>query len=270
MTADKGLATSPTPGGDPYSRTEYRRLIAWTPRIEREAPWLMEVLAEAPDRSVLDIGPGTGEHTAFFADQGARAVGLDASPSMIESAKEYEAQGRGRFILGDAREADRVLEDEPPFGMAICLGNVLPHLTGDEDLEALFGAMNRVLLPGGKLLIQILNYDRILSQGLRHLPLNFRSDADDGEIVFLRLMTPADDGRILFFPTTLRLDPTSEEPVSVSGSKRVELRAWNASEVSGALDRAGFAVTLHGDMQGGAFDVSSSPDLVVLATRGAP
>lgn len=255
---------------DPYSRVEYRRLIAWTDRIEREGPWLLELLDGAPERSVLDLGPGTGEHTAFFADQGARAVGLDASESMVEAAREHEAAGRGRFLLGDIRNADVVLADEPRFGMAICVGNVLPHLTGEDDLVRLFGAVRRMLLPGGRLLIQLLNYDRILGQGIRHLPLNFREGENGEEIVFLRLMTPSPDGRILFFPTTLSLDPGRDEPVSVSGSKRVELRAWTSEALQSALEAAGFTVVLKGDMMGGEFDPQSSNDLIALATRQAP
>lgn len=258
-----------TPGtagdGDPYSRTEYRRVIAWTPRIEREGPWLLELLDRAPDRSVLDLGPGTGEHTAFFADHGARSVGVDRSESMIQAAREHEREGRGHFVQGDIREVDRLLASEPKFGLAICLGNVLPHLVEDRDLDRLFTAVHRRLLPDGKLLIQLLNYERIVSQGIRHLPLNFRDDEDGGEIVFLRLMSPLPGGRILFFPTTLVLDPSSDEPVRVSGTKRVELRGWQTDEVVGSLEACGFRPSLYGDMEGGPFDRGSSADLVVLA-----
>ena len=242
-------------------------MIAWTPRIEREGPWLLELLGGAPDRSVLDVGPGTGEHTAFFADQGARAVGVDSSASMVEAAREYESQGRGRFVLGDARDADQLLSGEPRFGMAICLGNVLPHLVESGDLDRLFGAVGRLLLPGGRLLIQLLNYERILSKGIRHLPLNFRADEEGGEIVFLRLMSPAPDGRIHFFPTTLRLDPDRDQPVTVSGTKRVELRAWTTADVVSALEGSDFDVDLHGDMRGGPFDPETSNDLVIVATH---
>lgn len=143
------------------------------------------------------------------------------------------------------------------------------HLTGEDDLERLSRSVARILLPGGRLLVQLLNYARILSQGIRHLPLNFRPGEAEEEIVFLRLMKPASDGRILFFPTTLSLDPSSDEPVAVSGSKRVELRAWTAEALTESLEGAGFTVDLRGDMMGGDFDPESSNDLVVLATRQA-
>lgn len=252
---------------DPYSRVEYRRLIAWGPRIEREAPFLRTVLASAPDTSVIDLGCGTGEHTAFMASEGHRAVGLDQSESMIEAAREHEAAGHGRFLLGDARDAPALLGDEPPFGMALCLGNMLPHVKEDDDLAALLGAVRDVLLPGGKLLLQLLNYTGIRERGDRHLPVNFRPGDDGHEIVFLRLMTPQPDGRMLFFPTTLELDPDAEEPVTVRGTRRVELRAWTADELAPRMRAAGLEPELHGDMHGGPFDPATSHDLVIVATR---
>jgi len=259
--------------GDPYARVDYRRMIAWQQRIAREGPWLLELLADAPDRSLLDLGCGTGEHVAFFAEQGVRAVGLDSSASMIDAAGEHEAAGRGRFVLGDALQAAQVLGDEAPFGMALCLGNVLPHLTDDEQLEQWIAALHQVLLPGGLALVQLLNYGRLLEGGQRYLPLNFRPVPEDqpgsdrSEIVFLRLMRDEGDGRVLFFPTTLQLDPDADEPVRVVSTRRVPLRAWLEDDLRQRLEAAGFTVEFFGDMTRGPFEPSASQDLVFVARR---
>ena len=156
---------------DPYSRVNYRRLIAWEERITREGPFLLSLLDRAPERSVIDLGCGTGEHVAFFAEADARAVGLDRSDSMITAAKDHEVAGKGRFVLGDALEARAALGDESPFGLAICLGNMLPHVMEDTDLARFLTSAHDILRPGGLLLIQILNYEGILATGKRHLPL---------------------------------------------------------------------------------------------------
>ncbi len=268
MSANDEAARGAGPG-DPYARSEYRRLIAWETRIAREAPFLERLLDAAPDRSVLDIGCGTGEHTAFFARLGARAVGLDRSESMLEAARDHQARQEGRFVEGDVLDASALLAGEAPFGLAICLGNMLPHVLEDDELAAFVTAVHDHLAPSATFLLQILNYERIVGQGVRALPVNLRAGEDGEEIVFLRLMTPQPDGRILFFPTTLTLDADSEEPVAVKTTRRVPLRAWTAPELRERFEAAGMAVKLHGDMQGGPYEPARSPDLVLTAQRTA-
>jgi SAM-dependent methyltransferase len=261
------MSDDPNRPDDPYSRVNYRRLIAWEKRIAREGPFLLSLLDRAPERSVIDIGCGTGEHVAFFAAAGARAVGLDRSETMLEAARDHEVADRGRFVLGDAIEARAALEDESPFGLAICLGNMLPHMEERAELSRFFATLHEILRPGGMFLIQLLNYEGFLATGKRALPVNVRPGDDGKEIVFVRLMTPADDGRLLFFPATLELDPEADTPLTVTMSRRVELRAWTRADLAPALAAAGFEVAFHGDVTGGAFVLDDSPDLVVVATR---
>jgi SAM-dependent methyltransferase len=250
---------------DPFSRANYRSLIAWPARIRREAPFLESVLADLPARSIADLGCGTGEHARHFAALGFRARGLDLSQSMIEDARREGESERIAFVQGDVRDAHTLLGGG--FGAAICLGNTLPFLETEADLGAAFGAAERLLLPGGRLLLQILNYERLRAKGERALPVNVQS-SDDGEIVFLRLLGWRDEGRVLFFPTTLRLRADSEEPVEVVRTRRVVLRAWTRAEVVPALERAGFAqIEMFGAMERRAFEPLASSDLVVLAHK---
>ena len=261
------MSDDPHRPDDPYSRVNYRRLIAWETRITREAPFLLSLRDRAPERSVIDVGCGTGEHVAFFAAADVRAVGLDRSEAMIRAAKDHEEAGKGRFVLGDAMEARAALGDEPSFGLATCLGNMLPHMAEDADLARFLASLHEVLLPGGLLVIQLLNYEGILATGKRSLPVNLRPGDDGKEIVFLRLMSPAEHGRVLFFPATLELDPDAEEPLTVTMSRRVELRAWTRADLAPAVTTAGFEPVFLGDMAGGEFVLEDSPDLVVVATR---
>ncbi len=257
-------------GDDPYHRVDYRRLIAWPARIEREAPLLRAVLAAAPEPSVLDLGCGTGEHAEFLAGEGFRTVGVDRSEKQIELARDYQDRhGRHgpRFVLGDFTRLSATVGGR--FGAAICLGNALPHLE-DDELAATLAGLGERLLPGGLLLLQLLNYERIRRRGVRHLPLNFRDDpAEPGEIVFLRLMTPDGPRHVRFNPLTLVLRPGQEPPVELKSAREVRLRSWSVDELAAALAAAGFEVDrLYGDMEGGPFDGASSSDLVVVATLG--
>jgi SAM-dependent methyltransferase len=249
---------------DPYSRVDYRRLVAWPERIAREWPFLERVLATGPSRRLLDLGCGTGEHARFLAAQGFDVTGVDRSESMLARAREQPLPPNLRFVEADLEELDRAVEGS--FGGAICLGNTLPHLRTREALDRFLGALHRRLAPGGPAVIQIINYERVFEGGLRHLPLNFRRDEEGREIVFLRLMEPHADGGVSFFPSTLRLAPEEEPPLTVEASKRVELHGWRRAELDEALAAAGFTrLALYGDFAAGPFAPESSPDLLIEA-----
>jgi glycine/sarcosine N-methyltransferase len=248
---------------DPYSRVDYRRLIAWPERIEREWPFLEAVLTSGPSRRVLDVGCGTGEHARFLASHGFEVVGVDASKSMLGRARQPPPPPNLSFVLGDLADLAELVEGE--FGGAICLGNMLPHVRDREALARGFRGLRRRLLPGAPFCFQILNYEKVFAAGQRHLPVNFRPG--DGEtIVFLRLMDPRPDGSVLFNPTTLTWRPDGVPPVAVASTKSVLLQGWRREELEDLLAEAGFGERrLYGGMQQEPYEPLESPDLVVVA-----
>jgi len=251
--------------GDPFSRSNYRSLIAWPARIRREAPFLARVLQGLPERSVADLGCGTGEHGRHLASLGFRVAGLDLSESMIADATEEPLPANLSFHLGDLREADRILGGG--FGAAMVLGNTVAFLENEEELRRAFGAVHLLLLPGGRFLFQILNYERLYAKKVRHLPLNF-NDTPRGTVIFLRLFDLREGGRVLFFPTTLQFRPDGDPALEIVRLRRIEHRAWTRKEIIPLLEEAGFEeVEVLGNMEGGAFDALESQDLVVLARK---
>jgi SAM-dependent methyltransferase len=245
---------------DPYARLSYRRLIAWPARIQREAPFLREILASAPGRRLLDLGCGTGEHARFLQEEGFEVTGVDASEAQLTQAR--EAGPGPEFVKADLAELGAAVAG--PFGAAISLGNGLPHLF-EESMSRFLAGLAGLLLPGSPVLFQVLNYDRILDGHVTSLPLNVRED-DAERVVFLRLMDPRPDGSVLFNPTTLRWRPGEEPPVEVVVGKNVLLKGWRRAEVEAALADAGFRVEeVFGGMKREAWDAATSSDTVVLA-----
>ena len=127
--------------GDPYSRVDYRRMVRWPERIEREWPFLRRALG--PRGRLLDLGCGTGEHSRFLAAQGFEVVGIDASPTMIAKATDTPVPANLRFIEGDISEVATLVDG--PFDGAICLGNTLPHLQDRRALANLAAGLRSLL-----------------------------------------------------------------------------------------------------------------------------
>ena len=192
-------------------------------------------------------------------------VGVDSSESMIERALDEPTPPGLRFVHGSITDLGSAGVSE--FGGAICLGNTLPHLLGDDELAAFCDGLYAAFLPGASLLLQIVNYEKIVGTGQRFLPLNFRP-TDGEETVFLRLMTPQEDGRILFYPTSLRLRPGHDPPVEIVGSKEVELRAWTRPQLEAAFRRSGFdRITALGAFDERPYAALESSDLILVVGR---
>lgn len=248
---------------DKYSRLQYRRLIAWPSRIEREADLLGRVLRSGPSERVLDLGCGTGEHARFLAEQGFSVIGVDSSESQIATAREARQSVGVEFLQGDLRDLQSLLSGS--FGGAICLGNTLPHLLDRDSLERFLSGLRCHLAEGAPLLLQLLNYERIFRRQERYLPVSLRPD-DCGDIVFLRLMNLHPDGSVTFFPSTLQLRPGHEPPLELKASKEVRLRGWRLEELEEPFEAAGLRVSeCLGAFDGSPYDAAESRDLIVVA-----
>jgi SAM-dependent methyltransferase len=252
------------PSTDHYARLDYRKLIAWPKRLAREWTFLQTPLATAPALRLLDLGSGTGEHARFLADKGFEVVGVDVSDAMLDRARQGGVPPGVSFVKGDLVHVERVVSGL--FGAAICLGNTLTHVIDQVSLIQLFGGVRKVLLPGAPFVLQVLNYERLVRNGQRCLPLTFLED-DEGEAIFLRVMTHQPDGGVIFTPALLRYRPEGEPALEVVTSHNVPLRGWTRPELEGALDAAGFSDRhVYGTMADTPYDPCDSSDVVIVST----
>ncbi|MGZ8869265.1 MAG: class I SAM-dependent methyltransferase [Thermoanaerobaculia bacterium] len=250
---------------DQYAKFDYGRLINWDDRLKREWPFFEETLGSGPSKRILDLGSGTGEHARFLATHGFDVTGVEMSGAMLEKSRATPAPNV-RFIEGDMRALPDLVDQG--YGGALCVGNVLPHLTADEDLQRLAAGLRRVLKRGAPFVLQILNYDRIEIKKERSLPISFLPDPDDprATIVFLRTMELLENGRAIFMPSTLRQRPDREPPLELLASRRVEIRTWRHGEIERAFREAGFeAFSAFGSYAKLPFDPAESRDLIFVA-----
>jgi uncharacterized protein YceH (UPF0502 family) len=118
----------------------------------RELPfetWLLDrVVAHAAGQPLVEVGSGPGHVTAYLADGGAEATGIDLSPEMVTEARKRFA-GR-RYEVGDLRRLTRPVTSS---GWAAVLGwYSLNHLAASELPDAV-RALVRPLAPGGWLVL---------------------------------------------------------------------------------------------------------------------
>ena len=240
----------------------YDTAVDWPERLEREGPFLLRVLADAPSRRVIDLGSGTGEHARWLADQGFTVVGIEGVVERWEVAQRGAPPGV-EHLLGDFGAVEAMVRGQ--FGAAVCLGNTLPSLLGSESLSRTLVGLRRRLLPGAPFIAHLFNYDRLFARGERLLPARFLSSGE-GELVFLRLLELRDDGVVGITETVLDHLPSRESPIEVLHTRHLFHQGWRYRELLTVLDVARFnSVEAFGGFAGQTFEQMRSKELVLVA-----
>ena len=162
----RGARDRPASPGEPESGGFFDHPVYLrTVRAERtDATSADEALAAArlagckPGALILDAGCGNGRHAVPLARAGYRPVGFDRSASLLAAGR--KSAGRARwpvFVRG--------CYSNLPFGAGrfeavLSLGTALGYLGDDGDQRALC-EFRRVLVPGGRLLIETLHREQL-------------------------------------------------------------------------------------------------------------
>ena len=104
-----------------------------------------------------------------------------------------------------------------PFDGLLCLGNSLPHLLSDADLNNSLQDFAACLRPGGMLLIQNRNFDAVLASRERWMAPQSHREGDT-EWIFLRFYDYLPDGLIQFNVMTLQRSANADWQQEISST----------------------------------------------------
>ena len=244
---------------------DYDRFVNWDSRLAFEIPILDRLLAEHGAHRILDTACGTGKHALALAQCGYQVTGADLSAAMIDQARAHAAAAGLEVPFVQAGLGELAPALPGPWDAVLCLGHSLPHLLHMETITAALADMAQVLQPGGLLLIQNRNDERLLARGQRILPVSVHREGSE-EWLFLRFLD-LDPQRINFHMVTLHRDAAGWHQHVSSTTHRPLPRP----ELEAALRAAGFGeIEFYGSWNLESFDVAASGDLVVIARKEPP
>lgn len=203
-------------------------------REESTADFLKKGLSE--NNRVLDLACGTGAYSIDIAKAGHSVIGLDLDESMIKRAenKAEKEGGTVKFVAEDMRNF------KPYLGTALqdmifCIGNSLVHLNSRKDVAKLFVDIYDSLKEGGWMIVQIINYDRIINNNVTALPAIVRNN---GEVKFVRNYSHTSDKSVISFDTELIV---ADEKGEQTYRNSVPLLALRSEEIVQLAASAGFS-----------------------------
>jgi malonyl-CoA O-methyltransferase len=128
------------------------------PLVMLEEPLVRALLGECRGRRVADVGCGTGRHSAWLAQRGARVTGFDFSEGMLALARRKSQIGRGgrgaeRIHLVQHDVTRPLPATDAAFDHVIsCL--VIDHIP---DLPAFFAELARICRADGRITLSTMH-----------------------------------------------------------------------------------------------------------------
>jgi 2-polyprenyl-3-methyl-5-hydroxy-6-metoxy-1,4-benzoquinol methylase len=195
-------------------------------------------------KQILDIGCATGELAFQLANNGAKVTGIDLNEDLLNQAigcSDFRiaakfnrgmetATPNPKFQTGNMLELETDFQPAQ-FDVVLCFGNTLVHLQTQELMQQMLHGVFSVLKPGGRFLLQILNYDYIFGDKVSELPI-----IETENIRFIRKYKFDENSPLIRFQTELFLKMENK-----TIANETQLFALKSEELIELLQTFGFS-----------------------------
>lgn len=212
---------------------------------------LIREIVGNPPKDILDVACGSGGYSKKLNDLGYNMTAIDLDESMIKQLKEKDRNLDARVL--NMLDMDQL---NKKFDLIFCIGNSMVHLNDNAEILSFLKKCKNNLKPGGYLLIQIVNYDRILEKDIKTLPLIENREVG---LIFERYYDYIPEKHKIDFKTILKVDGLNLE-------NHVLLHPITSKEFLNLLEELGYKnIRTYGNFKKDKYDPMNSFPLVVIA-----
>ncbi len=226
----------------------------------REQLEFIKKAAGGPPKKLLDVACGAGTYAVELAREGYEVWATDLDEEMIRQTEIRAAAGK---VAVKAEALDMLKLNElsaDQFDCLFCIGNSIVHLGSKDAILDALRKMKGKLCENGSLLLQIINFDRILSKGITSLPSILNPEAG---MEFHRNYSYDAPTGLIHFNTVLRVSRGKEWD---QYSNSIKLFPLISSDLQDLLERAGFGtIDCYGGFRYEPYDPGESYLLVIRA-----
>ena len=107
-----GVAAQQAPSTEPFEPTvgQAGKDVVWVPTPPETVEKMLDIAKVTPQDFVMDLGSGDGRNVIAAARRGARALGVEYNPEMVELSKRRAAEAgvadKAQFVQGDMYQGD--------------------------------------------------------------------------------------------------------------------------------------------------------------------
>jgi len=142
----------------------YDESVNWAARFAREMPVFETLFGSPGEGGIIDAGCGPGRHAAELSRRGYRVVGVDASEEMLAVATTRTEGTADRLSFQHTTYGEMAATIGVGFDGLYCVGNSLAAAGSAKACAEAIAQFGLCLRPGGRMLVQILNFAAMRAQ----------------------------------------------------------------------------------------------------------
>lgn len=233
----------------------YDLMIPFDKAVERKEK-ILETIISPGMKEAADLGCGTGTDSIALAKLGLNVSAFEPSAEMIKKAKINTEKLNVDIEFSISSIADIPRKMNRRFDLVISFGNTLANINKN-SLQISLNRCSELLRIGGTLLIQVLNYHKILTEKNRIVNI---TEADGN--LFIRFYDFEDDG-IVF--NILKINKTKLSDYSIISTRIYPHRKEDFEYLLSGLKFQ--SIEFHSGFDFNPFTELSSKDLVIKGIK---